>query len=1281
MYSTDSLPTGHQAKLEIFLLGSLQVKVAGQPTGVFAYDKIRALLAYLAAVPNAEHSRETLAAMLWPEQGHEDAKRNLRLAIFNLRRALGDGDSETPYLIASQKKLGFNPAAPIWLDLTEFEILTAPCSSAPDADHCRLCIARMERQVALYRGPFLDGLHVADAQEFEDWLQARREFLRRQALVLLERLADCHEQAGDYLSAQRHAERYAVLEPWDENGHRRLMRLLALSGGNGAALAHYEATRLLLERDLGVLPEERTRALANAIRDGKFAPAEIRKPPSARPSASIAERRQVSVLYCDLTVAASDDPEEALALLCDPQARCVEIIGQFSGHIVQRHGGGLLAYFGYPQADEHAARRAVQAALAVMCETTHGIEIRAGVHTGLVVTGGGSSMPDTSGGTSRLAIQLRHGVAHNEVAISRETHRIVAGYFDCIELGVQLVPGIERPVEVFKVTGESGARTRLDAAAQLTPLAGRKVEIAELMRLWQQSAHGASRVVLLRGEAGIGKSRLLLALKERLADQPHAIHELHCFPELSQSPFHPLIAAIEATLGFAHEDTPEAKFGKLAEHLEVHFPASAQEAIPLLAPLLSLPLAEPYLATGLPPQKQKEQTIAVLLDLLRISATEQPVLLILEDLHWIDPSTLEFLSPFVEQTGNRAILVLLTARPEFLSPWKDALKITLELGPLLEDEVIDMISSINTAIPAATVARIVARADGVPLFAEEMAKIATLDNQAVIPATLHDLLAARIDAAGEAKTVAQEAATLGRECTFDMLMRITEFPQSVVVQLVDKLRNAGLLADNGENIQFRHALIQEVAYQSQSKSTRQATHRRIARILRDDNRKQIEARPEVLARHLTLGGEIEQALEYWLKAGQLAARGFFNREAADHFGSGLALIRELPEGSFRDNLEFQLLIGRGASLQLTEGWTSPGAERDYSSAMAMGGRIEDSLEIFQALWGLWKNTAVGKGPKAALDLAQNLLRLALHIRDRAQLIHARFALGTTLMWVGDQDGARTHLAQGYQDYTPALRDDLMRVAGEDSGLSCGIFLSSVLWFSGYPDQARRVCVEALEYARLGAAPNDLGCVLFIASVVSRYLVQAEPILAFTEELLALSDEHGLLQWRDSAILIRGWALTIQGRPEGIGIMKQGMVSLKMMLQGLHSSVLSFLPEVGARDPRESGAGISTAEMSLEKSKLTGECYINGELLRLKGECLLTLSPDNAQQAQACFEQALVVTRAQNAKSFELRAATSLARLWLGQGKTVEAKHVLAEIYGRFSEGFDTHDLIEAKALL
>ncbi len=919
----------HSPRLALRLLGSFALERDALPCKL-AYAKGRALLAYLAAEPGRAHSRESIAAMLWPDMAREAALTNLRLVLHDLRQTLNAAGLEPSPLQVDRETIRLYPSPGLAIDSAEFFAPAPACPKMPCPAYCDPCLAQMEVLAGCYRGEFMAGFSLPECPDFDEWLHIQRKALHLRAIVLLARLSGCHERAGAYAKALPFALHFLDLEPWNEDGIRRTMRLLALNGQRDSALAQYEENCLALKRELGVLPSAETLALAERIRSGELSPAVDRRlpAPASAPPLSTAERRQVTVLYCELAPVGAEDPDEAMTMLSVSQARCSEVIRGYSGRLVQDHGGGLLAYFGYPQASENAARLAVHAALAVSRAVFPGIELRSGIHTGLVISGRDHAVPDALGVTSGLAIHLCQLAGCSELVVSAATQHLVAGYFECMDLGFKQFFGIARPLKVFKIARESGATSRLEASAKLTPLVGRQGEIVSLLAAWQDARRGAQRVVLLRGEAGIGKSRLVHTLSDLLRGQTCVVRELRCFPEYSRSPFYPLIAMLEALWGFAQGDTAEQKLAKLAGYIEAHYPASAQETVPLLAQLFSLPSGRNYHAPGLSPQEQKKRTLAILLGLFQALAAQQPVLLIMEDLHWIDPSSLELLTLFVEQKENGPVLAVFTARPEFAPPWKKVGSETLELAPLAAGEVAEIVASISGEIPAATVGRIVERADGIPLFAEEMAKVATLDNQASIPATLHDLLAARLGRMGEATRTAQLAASIGRKFDLDLLRKVSPCGPSALALALKALLDAGLvLKMNKTTHQFKHALIQEAAYQSQTKADRQDVHLRIAQVLQRDFPGVATAQPELLARHFSSGGETRQAIEYWIKAGKLASQRSACQEAAEHFKSGLALIGTLASEPDRVRMELDLQIGLGAAACAAQGYGSAeGAE-------------------------------------------------------------------------------------------------------------------------------------------------------------------------------------------------------------------------------------------------------------------------------------------------------------------------------------------------------------------
>lgn len=1260
----------------LLLLGDMQVRRDGQPVVGLSYTRMRALLAYLAVEHEREHKREVLADLLWGSTSATTARGNLRRTLADLRRVL---ELPTGDVLFSSSQASLRLVANAYVDVRDF---TGQPSPAPqDNVQARL---HDEHILGLYRGEFLAGLSLPDCPEFERWLQMQRESLHRRALALLERLSSQYESLGDYAKALGFALRYCEWEPWNEDACRRVMLLHAFNGQSKAALGQFDACSRLLKQELGVLPSEETQQLAERIRQGAVQSKLSDPVPEPQAQARLlmpAQRRQVTVLYCELMPATELDPEEAMALLHAPQARCTALIQQHGGHIVQTHGGGLLAYFGYPQAHEEAARRAVQAALAVSRETAPGMDIRAGVHTGLIITGGDASLPDTSGRTTRIAMQMRHHAAHHQVVISRDTHGIAGGYFECLNQGMQALPGFEQGLELFTVHGESGARSRLDAAARLTPLVGRQTEISRLMACWEAAARGSRQVVLMRADAGMGKSRLLHTLKERLADAPYTLCELGCFPEFSQSPFHPLIAMLEAVVGIVHGDTAEHRFSRLARYLQSHFPTGATEEIPLLAQLLSLPISAPYPGISVSSQKQKTQTIALVLAILQELAARQPVLLILEDLHWMDPSTLELLNQFIAQAPRSRIFAVLTARPDFVPSWEDDLAATLELEPLGENEVAELIASLRPDIAHATQRRIVERADGVPLFAEEMAKIASADHQARIPATLHDLLAARMDSMGEAKATAQLAATLGREFDLELLGKIHPKDAAPLANTLNALQDAGLIAMVGRSTcQFKHALIQEAAYESQTHAARKLAHQRIAQILLNDFPDVVLTQPELLAQHFSSGGETLRSIDYWIKAGQRAALHSAHAEAMAHFNGGLQLLQALPLSVERDALECALRLGLGATRIATQGYGSLDAGAEYTRAAELGTSLGDGPSLFRAMWGMWLGSSSRIGHAHALGLAEKLLQLAERDQDPLLLQKAHYAMGNSLLWTGQLGEARRHQERGIALYQPAHHATMVRELGENICVSTGSQLAWVLWLQGFPDQARAVGERTLALALEVNHPYSRCYASAHLVSLHHWLRQIDATSQRARETLAQANQHGFPLWLLSGLAFQGWTQALRGDASGLAQLQSGIDTVRAAMGGIEAFFLALLADaywhLGRRD-----RALEVVHQALAVMHAKDDHFLESEMLRLKGECLLVLVVPDEVAAEGCFVQALAISQQQGAKSLELRAATSLARLWHRQGKTDDARDLLEGVYAWFKQGLDVPDLAAARQLL
>lgn len=1268
-----------QPLLDLSLLGGFALDCDARPCKL-ASEKGRALLAYLAMEPGRAHPRAFLAAMFWPDLARDAALANLRLVLHNLRQMLNSANPATSPLQVERDIVRLDSKAGLEIDAAELSCFTPVCQETPCPTYCTPCIAHMEFLAGRYRGEFMAGFSLPECPDFEEWLQLKREALHLRALVLLARLSDCHERNGDHAEALQFALRFLDLEPWNEEGLRRTMQLYSLNGQRATAIAQYEASCQTLQRELGVLPSEETRALAERIRQGELSPSTRRRGDAHAPATlllPIAERRQVTVLYCELAAVCMEDPDEALEQLRAPQARCNETIRGYSGHLVQIRGGSLLAYFGYPQASENAARLAVQAALAVTRASFSGIELRAAVHTGVVISGN-LQVPDAIGATSGLTIRLRQLADCGEVIISGATQRLVAGYFQCLPLGRQPLPGTPRPLDVFRVVGESGAGNRLEAAASLTPLIGRKAEIAALLALWQDARRGKRRTAMLRGEAGIGKSRLVLALKEALCGQAFLVRELRCFPEHSQSPFYPLTALFGSTLAFSPSDTPEARFSKLTEYVEAHYAGTDQDAVPLLARMLSLPVLTPYRDSASSPQQQREKLLSILLDRVHSMAAQQPILLVVEDLHWADPSTLELLKQFIDQERDAPMLTVLTARPEFQPPWQERLVDTLKLHVLDNDETEVLIAAVAPDILPSTARSIVERSDGIPLFAEELARAVSDNDQSAIPSTLQDLLAARLDGMGEAKKAAQTASAIGREFSFDLLQRISGLDQDALGLLLRRLVDSGLLQCQAHSVfHFRHALIRDAAYQSQTRTERETTHRRIAVALKTAG---VDARPELLAQHWAAGGETWQAVACWIDAGKLASQHSASQEAVMHFRSGLALIGTLPDDPERLRMELDLQIGLGAAACAAQGYASAEGTDAYARAMALCSMHESGPDMFRAVWGLWASASSRAGYAHALELAQQLQRMAGLSGDPVQDQQGQFAMGDTLYWQGEFAVAREHLERVRKLYRTDHHENHIAEFGEDAGITSGAYLSWVLWYLGYPDQARLASEQTLALARQLGHPYSLAYALTFATILHCRLRQPEEILALARETLDLANEHGFPLWQIGATLSRGWALAMQNRREGVETLRQCVDATRAAMGGVTLIVLEPLVDANVvLGLYEAALGVN--DEALAVGNTLGDHHVEAELHRLKGESLLGLAVADETAAETSFHQALTISRRQQAKSLELRAATSMARLWQRQDKREDARRLLEEVYSWFTEGFDTPDLQNARNVL
>ena len=851
------------------------------------------------------------------------------------------------------------------------------------------------------------------------------------------------------------------------------------------------------------------------------------------------------------------------------------------------------------------------------------------------------------------------------------------------------------------------ARSRLEAAGStsLTPLVGREQEVALLRERWAQVKEGVGQVVLLSGEAGIGKSRLVEILKEQVAAEPQAwLTPCQCSPYYQHTALYPILDLLErVVLRFEREESPQQKLNKLEGFL-VQYGLPLAEVLPLFIALLSLPLPGDYAPLPTPPEQQKQQTLHVLLTILLRIAAQQPVLLVMEDLHWVDPSTLELLSLLVDQGPTARILAVFTCRPDFSPPWTGRSHLTqVTLNRLPRWQAAEMTGRVahGKALPPEVVAQVVAKTDGVPLFVEELTKMVLESGllreiegryelsgplpPLAIPTTLHDSLMARLDRLATVKAMAQLGATLGREFSYELLQAVAPWDQGTLQQGLHQLVAAEFLYQQGlppqATYRFKHALIQDAAYQSLLRSSRQQYHQHIAQVLEARFPDIRETQPELLAHHYTEAGLMAQAIPYWQQAGQRALWRSANVEAIEHLTRGLDILKTLPDTPEHAQRELDLQVALGPALMATKGLAAPEVEYTYTRARELCHQMGETPQLFPVLMGLCIFHRQRGAFQTACQVGKQCLALAQHVDEPALLLEAHCALGIPLFYLGELALSRFHLEQGnalydlQQDRSHAFR------YGLDPGVNC-LLVAWPLWLLGYPDQALERSREALTLGQELSHPYSLAYALQSAMRLHRFRREVQAAREQAEALVTLSNQQGFAQWLAGGTMMCGWALTAQGQEgEGMAQMHHGLTAWRAM--GIEVGLpywLTMLAEAyGSTGQVEAGRRVLAEALALIDT--TEERWWEAELHRLKGELLLALSMDNAAEAEACFHQALDVARRQQAKSLELRAAMSLSWLWQQQDKRDEARALLAPVYGWFTEGFDTADLQEAKALL
>lgn len=1033
------------------------------------------------------------------------------------------------------------------------------------------------------------------------------------------------------------------------------------------------------------------------------------------PEPSVAERRHLTVMFCDLVgstaLSSRLDPEELRDILRSYRDAVAAQVVQFDGHIAQYLGDGVLAYFGWPRAHEHEAERAVRAGLAAI-EAVHSLPsrenialaARVGIATGLVVVGEGAAREETAiGETPNVAARLQALAAPNTVVIEAATQRLLGALFEYEALPAVEVKGLSQSVQAFKVLRQSTIESRFEALhpSALTPLVGRDEEVQLLLRRWERAKTGIAQVVMISGEPGIGKSRVTAALLERIGSEPYTKLRYFCSPHHRDSVLYPIANQIERAAALERDDEPSVKLDKLEALFSVG--AVTPEDRRLVAELLRLPDTGRYPPLSLNPQQRKQKTFDVLLRQLVALADRQPLLYIFEDMHWIDPTSLEVLERMIERIRQLPVLVVLTFRPEFVPPWTGEPNVTLmSLNRLDRRDGAALIAQVvgNNCLPQELVNEIVERTDGVPLFAEELTKAVleagnskaaarTLASMPVhtVPATLYASLMARLDRLGSAREIAQIGAAIGRECPHEMLAAVSGQSEADLQASIQKLTASGLLVPRGLPPDvvyvFKHALVQDATYATLLMSKREQLHGRIAEILEHQFPDQAAREPEVLARHFAEAKLPQRAIGYWIKAGRHAAERSANLEAITHLSRALDALKLQPESEARDRQELVAQTAIGTPLMSVHGYAAPQTGAAYARAHLLTQRLGDRTGLQATLSGQFSYHFV-RGDQAMMrQLTQDAMATAEASSDDAlRLIGYRLA-GLSAFHFGNFEEARTALETIIRCYDPKKHRPPGDHYVHDPKMYALGYLALILWIQGYPEKARQWSAAALDYTgELHHANMTAFARVYGGAGLHELLGDTDGVRAHVDAVIELADQHSLHYFRLSGLILRAWLIALDGDlGEGIRLMRQTIEERSSLgVSWYQVRYLCMLADLCHRHG-EPGTGLDLLAHAMRHIEDHEEHLWRAEVLRLKAEMLRLQGAAARAEIETCLKDSVAIARRQGARSFELRAATSLAGFLREHGQGDDARQELTSVVEGFTEGFGTADLRRAQELL
>jgi class 3 adenylate cyclase len=1046
------------------------------------------------------------------------------------------------------------------------------------------------------------------------------------------------------------------------------------------------------------------------------APPPITAKPPGRTDTGSAERRQLTILFCDVVgstaLATRLDPEDLRDVIGSYHRCAADVLTRFGGFVAKYMGDGILAYFGYPEAHEDDAERAVRASLAIIGAVGQlalplRLELRIGIATGLVVVGdltgtGAAQERGVVGETPNLAARLQSVATPNGIVIADATRRQVGNLFDLHYLGPQTLKGFADAMPAWQVMGESVVASRFEALrSRATPLVGRDEEIDLLLRRWAQAKTGEGRAVLLSAEPGIGKSRLAEALAEAVAPEPHWHLRYFCSPHHQDSALYPIIGQLEVAAGFVRDDDPRTRRGKLADLLAPAGAASSE--FPLFAELLSLPGDETRPAVDISPQRKKELVFDALLHRLEALARQRPVLMVFEDLHWMDPTSRELLDSAMARIERLPVLLIATFRPEFQAPWIGLAHVTMlalsRLGRRDGAALVRRLAGESAALPGELVDEILERSDGVPLFLEEVTKVVLESGSAAhhvaaripgapaaVPATLQASLMARLDRLGPAaREIAQTGAAIGREFPYDLLAAVAPRSEHETCGALDRLVEAGLLFRRGAppdaHYQFKHALVQDIAYGTLLRATRQALHGRIAASIERLTPERVEREPEILAHYLAESGQSARAALFWRKAGEKAVRRAGNREAIGHFRRALVLLETQPDGAERWHAELAVLAQLPAPLMTVHGWSAPEAGEAVERAAAVGRRLESSREQAPVIVNLWMiNTARGRLDRAE-EISGDLFRMARELADDEILLQAHHCAWATSFFRGEFRAAAEHIDAGAALYGEERHAHHRHIyLGHDPRVCSMNFGASIQTALGYLDRGAGLVRDGIALSRRLDHVPSYANTLWRACETSALRGDVAAVLTIAAELVELAQTRGFVMVLGHALVYLGWAEARSGEMvEGTARIVRGREMLDAIGASMHDTLVVSLHAESLAAAGRYVEGLEQVRRGLVRA--ADEKTYASWLYRIAAELKLHAVGPADPGVEADLRQAMAIARRQHAKLLELCAAAALARLWGEQGRRAEARDLLAPVFGWFADGFDAANLIAARNLL